>query len=446
MTMSRQPRRHFASFGMRRAACVVFAAAAALAAAAQGFAGQGADAPIDTARAPPAPSSSQDAPHAEDDFDRAIALHEERLSSLRLFAAAHPSSKEAQQDLWGALIAMGDAHMRAGFFHKPRARTHFQESLDIARGLAAAEPESRPFQRNVAVSLTRMGDALQHVDPADFERMKESYEQSLALFRRLAESDSAAADAQRDLAWSLAKLGGALISGDPARSRALLQESLTIRNGFARADPTSASLQRGIAHTLLTLGLLEEFDGDLAASRAALRRAISIFEDLVQREPGPRSEADLTEARDRLASLANRLARNGIPDQSGPAGRGLTRALSDADEIQVIWRPEWESPVMVNSDHLETIGWTYSVIIRCPGQARCRTTLPRLATAFANAVPARRSCPENWRVKIEFHRQKAMIASALISLDGHCVRGLDGDVYVARNLFAMIRDSRPADW
>jgi tetratricopeptide (TPR) repeat protein len=336
--------------------------------------------------------------------------------------------------------------MRAGFFHKPQARAHFQESLDIARGLAAAHPEARPFQRNVAVSLTRMGDALQHVDPADFERTKESYEQSLALFRRLAESDPAAADAQRDLAWSLAKLGGALISGDPARSRALLQESLTIRNRLASADPTSANLQRSIALTLLTLGLLEEFDGDFAASRAALTHAIAIFEGLAQREPGPRSEAALTEARARLASLANRLARNSIPDQSGPAGRGLTRALSDADEVQVIWRPQWESPVMVSSDDLETIGWMYSVIIRCPRQGLCRTTLPRLATAFANAAPARRSCLENWRVKIEFRRQEAMIASALISLDGHCVRGPDGDVYVARNLFAMIRDSRPADW
>ncbi len=96
------------------------------------------------------------------------------------------------------------------------------------------------------------------VAQGDLPNARLRYEESLAIDQRLAKADHSSAGLQRDVSVSLNKIGDVLVAqGDLPNARLRYEESLAIAQRLAKADPSSTGLQRDIALSYWKLALLE---------------------------------------------------------------------------------------------------------------------------------------------------------------------------------------------
>lgn len=232
----------------------------------------------------------------------AAAAFEESFTLSRSLADADPSNAVSQRDLAVSLSKIGNGKLRAGDL--VGALAAYEEHLSIVRVLAAANPESAEAQRDLSVSLGRLGDVKR--EAGDIAGAFLAYSQCLYIDRKLAEADVGSTQAQDDLSVTLDRIGQMKLSvGDRAGALSAYEQSLTVRRTQAAVDPGNAVAQRALMIVLQRIGDLKLRDSDPDAAGAAFEESLAISRRVAASDAGNvEAQTDLVVSLTRAASLA----------------------------------------------------------------------------------------------------------------------------------------------
>jgi tetratricopeptide (TPR) repeat protein len=156
------------------------------------------------------------------------------------------------------------------------------------------------------------------------DKLTTPYQQSLTIRERLAQAEPDRADYQRDLSISHNKLGDlyqALGQGEQALK--LYQQSLTIAERLAQAEPDRADYQRDLSISYQRLGIcFAKLDRSKEAA-ASLEQHLQLALDVYQRSPGQV---------DAVVDLAIALHLTAAPDDDGDKRNQQSRDLLEVLE------------------------------------------------------------------------------------------------------------------
>ncbi len=191
----------------------------------------------------------------QNDFDRALALHEEGLAVAR--------ASGSKRDVANALNSLGNVASSQGDY--ARARTLHEEALALRRAVGD--------RRGVSVSLNNLGEAAER--GGDLDRAAALYAESMALDQELGDRLS--------LAISLNNQGNvARRRGEAERSWALQLQSLTLCRELGD--------RRGIGHALEGLGQVAVVRQEWDVAARLLGAAAAVW-DATGHAPDPYEQA-----------------------------------------------------------------------------------------------------------------------------------------------------------
>lgn len=244
--------------------------------------------------------------HAEAEQSFAAALDlAERLNQTR----PSPLSQRDLSFLLADLATCERAH------NNPHTAVHQQRSLSLRRTLAAADPRNVQAQRELAYAY------LQQTDPSSLHQARDLFDQQL-------QGDPQNPIAQRDAALAYQTLGDSLLASSQIlqavehyrRSLQLAQQSQTTDRTNLYANQLLAAAHLKLSQALPKLA-------DPTGALASLRRAVSLLDDLVQKDP-----TSPAFRRDRAHAYLL-LGRHLLNTKAAPALPALTQAKTDLDAL-----------------------------------------------------------------------------------------------------------------
>jgi len=213
-------------------------------------------------------------------------------------ASNHPDDVQIQFDLAKAHINLGELLRNRGDV-KP-ALDSYLKARSINEALVKALPDKPRYRENLAGNLLDLALALEIVDPP---RVEETYRTALAIYEKLVADYPDNVEYRIEEALCLRNFGPFLeLAKRPEEAEASYRKALAVlecRNGQIQAV-------KRLQEQALVLNNLGELESSLGRPEAekSLRAAMTIFEDLVERQPTSR------EHRHYLAIAQNNLGDN----------------------------------------------------------------------------------------------------------------------------------------
>ena len=189
-------------------------------------------------------------------------------------------------------VGFGDAALLAGTLRE--ASRAFQTLAPLAKATGLAWE---------GFSYDRLGDVL--VAEGKLAEARKHYEDSVSIREGLAAADPTSAAEQRHLSVSYEKLGDASVAeGKLAEAHKHYEDSLAIRKGLAAADPKSAVKQRDLSVSYSKLGDVSVAEGKLAEARKQYEDSLVSFKGLAAAGPTRADkQRDLSVSYDRLGDV-----------------------------------------------------------------------------------------------------------------------------------------------
>ncbi|MBZ2176915.1 MAG: protein kinase [Acidobacteria bacterium] len=155
----------------------------------------------------------------------------------------------------------------------PQSAVHQQRSLTLRRTLAAADPRNIQAQRDLAYAY------LQQTDPASLRQARDLFDQQL-------HHDPHNPMAQRDAALAYQALGNSLLADNQiVQAVEHYRRSLQLAQQWQAADITNLYAHQLLAAAHVKLSQALPKLAAPADALASLRRAVTLLDDLVQKQP-----------------------------------------------------------------------------------------------------------------------------------------------------------------
>jgi non-specific serine/threonine protein kinase/serine/threonine-protein kinase len=211
---------------------------------------------------------------AADTFEQLAAVNPSDLPRLIDAGAADQALGQHLSQKGGGFITLAGAGAAIGFLQK--AAGYFDAALKID-----------PSNSRTLQLLSATDEAIGKLEsPQDPRKAVETYGKALALLRRLPPTEQETPDVRRRCAMMLVRVGwnqGQL--QEFKESLASLNEARDVLDGQAAADPQNATAAFRQVDVYRSLGIVQGYAGNAAASEENLRRAVEILDRLVERDP-----------------------------------------------------------------------------------------------------------------------------------------------------------------
>ena len=211
---------------------------------------------------------------AADTFEQLARVNPRDLPRLIDAGAADQALGQHLSQKGGGFITLAGAGAAIGFLQK--AAGYFDAALKID-----------PSNSRTLQLLSATDEAIGKLEtPQDPRKAVETYGKALALLRRLPPAEQETPDVRRRRAMMLVRVGwnqGQL--QEFKESLASLNEARDVLDGQAAADPQNASAAFRQVDVYRSLGIVQGYAGNAAASEENLRRAVEILDRLVERDP-----------------------------------------------------------------------------------------------------------------------------------------------------------------
>ena len=201
------------------------------------------------------------------------------ITTQRELVEQDPESTTWQGDLSRAYTRAGDAALYLG--DSGAALAKYQLALDIRRALVDKDPKSAPFRRQVAWSHAKLANA--YLVKADLAHALEADEAALVIRRALVDESPGQGGFRNELAATEAALGKRVAASDAKRSKALIDDALTLSRALVAADPLNRENKETLVQSLLAQADAARIANDPATRGRALAEALSVAHDVIDR-------------------------------------------------------------------------------------------------------------------------------------------------------------------
>lgn len=193
-----------------------------------------------------------------------------------------PTPELGRQKAW-MLIQFARNYESLGDTAKQKARA--EEAHRLMSALVAETPDDPETLATLSATLDEKGVVL--VAQGDLAAALKSFQESLAIRDRFAKADPGNAEWQRLLSVSYERVGDTLVAqGNLAEALKSFQAGLATVDRLAKADPGSSLLQRDFSVTHRRIGDVLVAQGDLPAALESYRSQLVIIDRLTQADPG----------------------------------------------------------------------------------------------------------------------------------------------------------------
>jgi serine/threonine protein kinase/tetratricopeptide (TPR) repeat protein len=263
----------------------------------------------------------------------------ERALRIAEIEAAHAS--DAQGPTWRRDVARAHekiAELLSIGGDASEAVKRFRAAIEVFESLAAMSPADRQLARDLMSAYERLGSTQYVV--GDLKGALHSYQRYLDVAQGLfgQTGGSGSPDARRAIARADEEIGKLFaLSGRRDEGLTRLRRALTVYEQLLAADPNSASLRRSVSVTYTNLGDVLAGAGKNAEALAHYRNGLRTLERLAQQDPENRQvRRDLALT---MAFLADVLTKTGDrPGARGLVARalGLLRTLADDPDASAV--------------------------------------------------------------------------------------------------------------
>jgi len=235
-------------------------------------------------------------------------------------AKAEQKFREARQvlDRFGAQVAEGLKNEVPG--SEGVRKRLLREMLPYYRQFAREAAGDPDLQADLAITFSKIGDLSDQIGSLD--EAEQAYREAQTILERLVQKQPAPPQHVRNLGLCCNNLGQLLQKrGDTAGARAALERARSLQQDLVQSHPTSEH-QTDLAATHGNLGLLSSQAGDARGAAGHFRSAIQIHEAI--RRDAPQDAANLNH----LATSYNNLAALFMSSQPEVARAWVERALT----------------------------------------------------------------------------------------------------------------------